>query len=333
MALAWGRHTIDVGAETVTGAWTYSTAPTFSAVSPPFIVSSASATTVTNLSAQKWNGVTGATPATANRIFQVSSTTAGSWVAPSQDLSLAAGGSFSVVGLSGYPIDTGSSAGDGRTLIYLSSTNKWTMMDPIFNDNQFILTDNGSATKRASFQVSSLSAARTFTFPNVAGTFVTSANPYNLIGAGVFTVGGILYASTTTALSELAVGTDGQVLTLVSGLPSWVATHSVSAKTASYTVVSADRFKTFTNEGASASVPFALPTAAAGEGPFTFVVQDSDGLSVVAGTGDTIRMGSSVTSSAGSIASTTVGDRVTVVAINATEWVAEWVTTSGWSFT
>ena len=38
-----------------------------------------------------------------------------------------------------------------------------------------------------------------------------------------YAVGDLLYASSTTALSKLAVGTDGYVLTLASGVPTWAA--------------------------------------------------------------------------------------------------------------
>jgi hypothetical protein len=40
-------------------------------------------------------------------------------------------------------------------------------------------------------------------------------------GFGSYAVGDVLYASSTTALSKLSVGTNGYVLTLVSGVPAW----------------------------------------------------------------------------------------------------------------
>ena len=40
-------------------------------------------------------------------------------------------------------------------------------------------------------------------------------------GQSSYVVGDVLYASTTTALSKLAIGTTGQVLTVASGIPSW----------------------------------------------------------------------------------------------------------------
>ena len=102
----------------------------------------------------------------------------------------------------------------------------------------------------------------------------------------------------------------------------------VEAKTTAYGVVTADAGKTFTNEGASAEVDFTLPTAAQSEGPFTFINQDADGLRVIAAAGDTIRIGvgaGAVTATAGNIKPenpTDIGAMVTLVAINATEWMA-----------
>jgi hypothetical protein len=89
--------------------------------------------------------------------------------------------------------------------------------------------------------------------------------------------------------------------------------------------------KVFTNEGVTAQNYHTLPTATAGL-VYTFFVQDSDGIRVVAASGDTIRIEGSVSGAAGRIDSTTVGSSVTLVAINSTEWVAIMVTGS-WSVT
>lgn len=83
--------------------------------------------------------------------------------------------------------------------------------------------------------------------------------------------------------------------------------------------------QTLTNEGATARSDFTLPTASnsAGKSPWQpFIVQDADGIRITAAAGDTIRMGPKVTAAAGYIQSTTIGSVVTLVAINATEWVA-----------
>jgi hypothetical protein len=97
----------------------------------------------------------------------------------------------------------------------------------------------------------------------------------------------------------------------------------VESKTSAYLVVGTDSQKIFTNEGAGALVVFTLPAALAGL-QYTFYVQDADGLQVVAGAGDTIRLSTSVSAVAGNIQSTgtVVGGAVTLVAINDTEWIA-----------
>ena len=91
-----------------------------------------------------------------------------------------------------------------------------------------------------------------------------------------------------------------------------------------------DSFNIFHNEGSTAANYHSLPTAATGY-QFTYVVQDGDGLRVTASTGDTIRSVASVTSSGGYIESTTIGSSITIVAINATEWMATSISGT-WSF-
>lgn len=77
----------------------------------------------------------------------------------------------------------------------------------------------------------------------------------------------------------------------------------------------------FTNEGVTAKNYHTLPSAVAGY-KFTFIVQDADGMRIVANTDDTIRVIDKVTAAAGYIESTTIGSVVTLIAINATEWIA-----------
>jgi len=79
-----------------------------------------------------------------------------------------------------------------------------------------------------------------------------------------------------------------------------------------------------TNEGATGAASGRIVTmngAAAGK-TYTFVIQDVDGQRIAAATGDTIRVIDKVTAAAGYIESTTIGSTVTLVAINATEWIA-----------
>lgn len=88
------------------------------------------------------------------------------------------------------------------------------------------------------------------------------------------------------------------------------------------TLAGTDANKIYTNEGASSLIVFNLPTAAKGIGPYTFIVQDTDGIQIVASAGDTIRLGVNVSATAGNAQSTIIGSVVSIVAINATEWVA-----------
>lgn len=78
-----------------------------------------------------------------------------------------------------------------------------------------------------------------------------------------------------------------------------------------------------TNEGAGSKAFYTLPAAIQGL-TFSFYVQDSDGLRITANSGDTIRIYNVVSATGGYADSTTVGSVVTLVAVNATEWVAQY---------
>lgn len=79
--------------------------------------------------------------------------------------------------------------------------------------------------------------------------------------------------------------------------------------------------KVLTNEGATAQNYHTLPGAVAGLA-YTFINQDTDNMRITAAAGDTIRFGSTVSSSGGFVTSTAKGDSMTLVAVNTTEWYA-----------
>lgn len=127
-------------------------------------------------------------------------------------------------------------------------------------------------------------------------------------------------ARAAAGIAEINSGTAGTLRALLK-------IESVAAKSATpYSVLASESGRTFTNEGAAAQIVFNLPPAAVGLA-YTFIVQDADGIQVVANTGDTVRIAASVSAAAGSATSTTIGSTVTFVAINATEWIS--VATNG----
>ena len=131
---------------------------------------------------------------------------------------------------------------------------------------------------------------------------------------------------------EDVADSDNKKKVSIGNLPFGTSTLTVEAKTSDYPVVSGDQDKLFTNEGAGGLVNFTLPTAASGL-RFSFYCQNANLIRVTANAGDTIRLGSSVTAPAGNILATAVGDFVTLVAINATEWVAMPAHTGTWTVT
>lgn len=131
-----------------------------------------------------------------------------------------------------------------------------------------------------------------------------------------------LVAQYATASAPWMVSTTTQVFAGKKTFEAVLSQSFVSVEaTTPVSVAVADSGTVFTNEWATEKIVFNLPTAAANL-IYTFVVQDDDGIDVTANTGDTIRIAADVTSTAGTITSTTIGSVITLVAINDTEWVA-----------
>ena len=102
-----------------------------------------------------------------------------------------------------------------------------------------------------------------------------------------------------------------------------LAAASLSVQTASYALLPGDAGTSFTNTGASASETFTLPTASPGYSA-CFYVDAAQPIVVAADAGHTIRNGSSVTSAGGNLTSgSSIGGKVCVKALNATEWFVE----------
>lgn len=133
-----------------------------------------------------------------------------------------------------------------------------------------------------------------------------------------------IYWSTRATMTSPADGKIDLTNNAQSSSATITASVLVSAKTQAvspYSVLITENRTSFTNEGATGMVTFTLPTAVANY-DYTFIVQDADGITITANTGDTIRFGGTVTAAAGSISSTTIGSVIRLTAINSTEWLA-----------
>lgn len=123
------------------------------------------------------------------------------------------------------------------------------------------VTIGSSASKAAYFDGSNNLAAETTLAVARGGTNLAS-----------YTAGDLLYASGATTLAKLAVGSNGQYLKLVAGLPAWAATAftlAVAAKTSGYTATSADDF--ISCDATSAGFTITLPAAASNTGKVFYI--------------------------------------------------------------
>lgn len=126
-------------------------------------------------------------------------------------------------------------------------------------------------------------------------TGVTGVLPETNGGTGISTVntGDILYASSTNALSNLGIGTTGQVLKTVAGLPSWAAsnvTQNIRSVSVNTTLTTSDNIVLV--NASSGSVNIILPSAAA-DAAVILYIQKTDSsvnaVNILAGAGDTIQ--------------------------------------------
>lgn len=101
-----------------------------------------------------------------------------------------------------------------------------------------------------------------------------------------------------------------------------LASRVVTTKTADYIVLSSDTNAFFDNTGASGTVNFTLPTAAAGL-TCEFYRDANQTVQVTAGASTTIRVGTSVSTSGGNVTLDAVGSKIRLVAISTTQWVGD----------
>lgn len=98
-----------------------------------------------------------------------------------------------------------------------------------------------------------------------------------------YTAGDILYASGSTTLSKLAIGTAGQVLKVASSLPSWGSAGSLAisaSKTANYTLVAATD-DTVRGDSSGGTFTFTLPTAVGNDGKVFRLIKTDSSFTVI----------------------------------------------------
>ena len=105
----------------------------------------------------------------------------------------------------------------------------------------------------------------------------------------------------------------------------------VVAKTGNYTILSGDNGKVITNEGAAGQVDLTLDNLAV-DFVITILVKAAFTLKVIADTGETIRIVTDISATAGFADSATVGSSITLVKTNATDWDAV-ISQGVWSVT
>lgn len=95
-------------------------------------------------------------------------------------------------------------------------------------------------------------------------TLATSRGGTNISS---YTTGDLLYASNSSTISKLGIGSSGQKLTVSGGLPSWGSASeslSVANKTSAYTLTGTD--DVIVSNGNGASITYTLPSASANSG-------------------------------------------------------------------
>lgn len=85
------------------------------------------------------------------------------------------------------------------------------------------------------------------------------------------------------------------------------------------------------NTGTTASAAVSLPTTTLTGLHFYFLVTDADGVAITAPAGTTIRLGSAVTATGGTISSTTIGARLMLIADSSTSYVALNFSSGDWN--
>lgn len=156
---------------------------------------------------------------------------------------------------------------------------------------------------------------------------ISSANNANYMHGAITSYSGTSLVVNVTDFGGSGTHTDWTLS--VSGSQGAAGTSvpvTINPETTNTTILAGQTGQTFTNEGSAGTVIFTLPTATAGL-DFMVAATDAHTITLTANTGDTIRNGGTVSSSAGSFSSDgTTGPIIKVTAMNATQWLATHIT-------
>lgn len=172
------------------------------------------------------------------------------------------------------------------------------------------ITSSGVTSALGTWNLSSTAASATV--PSLQPDFADGNTGIGRAGADQLSLvaGGIEVARASAAVAGVSDG-------LTFKLPVEANTAGSGAPNV---LTAAETTTVLTNEGATAENYHTLPSAAAGMA-FTFVVIDTDGIRIVANTDDTVRGSTGESGAAGFIRCATIGASITLLAINATQWV------------
>jgi hypothetical protein len=152
------------------------------------------------------------------------------------------------------------------------------------------------------------------------GLFLTKINgdvisiPLNFTGtttgSTVIGLSSVTFSDNVLTIKDVTGGTFATYINIL----------SISSTTINYNVSPSETNSCFTNEGATTGIIFTLPPPVKNLN-YTFILENSNSVTISATTGSTIVNGLNITSSGGSITSIDGGSSITLVAINSVKWI------------
>ena len=192
-------------------------------------------------------------------------------------------------------------AGGDGTAITVASTDKILVSDDTDSNAKFVNISQLTAAIGGG-TVTSINVSGGTTGLSTSGGPVTTSGTITLAGTliaanggtgqSAYTIGDILYASSTSALTKLGIGSTGQVLKVAAGVPSWAADADAGGTVTSITNAA--------NTGTG--------TAITGSGTFTYT---GAGLIATAVSGTTVTISTTATNNTGTVTSVTAGTGMT----------------------